>query len=189
MIYPTIPARWTSILKSIQEVTPSAHIAGGAIRDLINDKPIKDVDIFVPAEAPSGHLDSALDRHGLLFVREVPHPYFTHSPVVDSSLEYTDGDYYSYETLAVNIIRLNQPKLNVIDNLNAFDFGICRAGYDGNEVFITDAFKHDLARKQFTLLHCNTEEQFANSMRRYARLKEKYADWPLIVAEHLEGNL
>ena len=47
-----LPQEWLDVLKEIQQYFPGAVIAGGALRDLLSDKPIKDVDIFVPL-----HLD------------------------------------------------------------------------------------------------------------------------------------
>ena len=39
--------RYTNILKTIRTITPQGHIAGGAVRDTILEKPLHDVDVFV----------------------------------------------------------------------------------------------------------------------------------------------
>lgn len=39
--------RYTEIIKTIRSIAPQAHIAGGAVRDTILEKEIRDIDIFV----------------------------------------------------------------------------------------------------------------------------------------------
>lgn len=46
-----MPPIWADVLRKVQSVFPTAIIAGGALRDLDHDRPIKDVDIFVPGPA------------------------------------------------------------------------------------------------------------------------------------------
>ena len=45
-----IPKEWLDVLTEIQAIFPGAVIAGGALRDLYNERPIKDVDIFIPTD-------------------------------------------------------------------------------------------------------------------------------------------
>src|SRR5262245_35721796 len=43
---------YDNILEALQQTIPgSVHIAGGAVRDTILDRPIKDIDIFLPHAA------------------------------------------------------------------------------------------------------------------------------------------
>src|SRR3546814_3140365 len=44
-----IPEKWRELLASVRSVFPTAIIAGGAMRDLENGKPVKDIDINVEA--------------------------------------------------------------------------------------------------------------------------------------------
>src|SRR3569623_1528091 len=46
-----IPERWQTVLRYVQNVAPDAVIAGGALRDLDNGRPVKDIDIFVQGNA------------------------------------------------------------------------------------------------------------------------------------------
>ena len=38
---------YATVLAKLQQVAPEAHIAGGAVRDTILHKPIKDIDVFM----------------------------------------------------------------------------------------------------------------------------------------------
>jgi len=44
-----IPDTWKQVLEDIQKVCPSAVLAGGALRDLVFDVEVKDLDIFIEA--------------------------------------------------------------------------------------------------------------------------------------------
>lgn len=57
MDHTIIPQEWKKFLGVIQSKFPSAIIAGGALRDLIVDNPIKDVDIFIADLDTSSGLD------------------------------------------------------------------------------------------------------------------------------------
>src|SRR3546814_14167996 len=49
--YPTLfrsPAAYAATLAHVRAVFPGALIAGGCLRDLDNDRPVKDIDIFAP---------------------------------------------------------------------------------------------------------------------------------------------
>ena len=41
---------YTTVLATLQQIAPEAHIAGGAVRDTILQKQIRDVDIFMSDE-------------------------------------------------------------------------------------------------------------------------------------------
>src|SRR3546814_9124183 len=43
-----IPAAYAATLAHVRAVFPGALIAGGCLRDLDNDRPVKDIDIFAP---------------------------------------------------------------------------------------------------------------------------------------------
>jgi hypothetical protein len=47
MDHSIIPQEWKKFLATVQTFFPDAIIAGGALRDLIAEKPVKDVDIFI----------------------------------------------------------------------------------------------------------------------------------------------
>jgi tRNA nucleotidyltransferase/poly(A) polymerase len=40
---------YAPLLTTLQAIAPEAHIAGGAVRDTILEKPIRDIDVFMKA--------------------------------------------------------------------------------------------------------------------------------------------
>ena len=45
--------RYNPILNTIKGLCPTAHIAGGAVRDTLLERPIKDIDLFLDATTPT----------------------------------------------------------------------------------------------------------------------------------------
>ena len=69
-------------------------------------------------------------------------------------------------------------------NLARFDFGICMAGWDGNEVYTADEYKRDVEQKTFTLNRADDQAQFNYSMSRFEKMTaDRYAGWQLVVRE------
>ena len=72
-------------------------------------------------------------------------------------------------------------------NLSRFDFGICMAGWDGNEVYTAPEYKRDVEQKTFTLCRADDWSQFNYSMSRFDKLTaDRYAGWRLVVPQHFE---
>src|SRR5262249_28392006 len=46
----TTVSDYTTVLTTLQQIAPEAHIAGGAVRDTILRKPIQDIDVFMGDE-------------------------------------------------------------------------------------------------------------------------------------------
>ncbi|MBI1214403.1 MAG: hypothetical protein GC185_01130 [Alphaproteobacteria bacterium] len=74
----SIPAEWRKVLFEIQSQSASeAVIAGGALRDLFNDRPVKDVDIFLKTRGSERKnrkfLKSVFNAAGLKVQEQVTH--------------------------------------------------------------------------------------------------------------------
>jgi tRNA nucleotidyltransferase/poly(A) polymerase len=170
-----IPGEFTDALARVQAYVPQALLAGGCLRDTINDVPVNDIDIFVPAgqELLAGHLLS--DTHPTLG-KSIPEPYFTHNDDV-RSVQYYEGVGYK----PVNIIGVTHGTCTVEKQLSRFDFGICRIAYDGERLWKDLSFDRDMADKTFTLTsEFQTPEQLAYSLGRFERLSGKYPGWKLV---------
>lgn len=172
----TIPALWTSTLRSIQTIRPEAIIAGGCLRDLDNDRPVKDVDIFVRG--------NRLDDLYMLQVRltEMGHP----CEPIDGQKIYPLGegnDVVGYVELAlyadppIQIIMLRENGELVIDRM---DYGICRMTWDGSELVTHPDYVRDKADQVFRLRVDRGPEGLAASVHRYARLVRKYEGWKFV---------
>jgi hypothetical protein len=58
-----VPESWRGLVAAMQqEGAPEAIIAGGALRDLFNERPIKDVDIFLRGQGNQGRNKSLMEK-------------------------------------------------------------------------------------------------------------------------------
>lgn len=173
-VYFRIPGEWAAVLKNIQAVAPEAFIAGGCLRDYWNDKPVNDIDIFVPA---SKGLATAVKLTHAKKTKSIPEPYLTH----DNNVRYID--YYEDLTCKlppVNLIGVSDEVCNPSDQLERFDFGICRVAYDGVTLWQDLSYHRDIRAKTFTLKEGQTEEQLKFSLGRFNRLSLKYPGFKLV---------
>lgn len=161
------------ILSSIHPFAPEAHIAGGAVRDLILNRPVKDIDLFVSAENALA-VAQKIKQVRPFFVSVRGGDYFEWDPTIVEVAEYEGNG-----LLPINLISLNVPNLTIDKNLQRFDLGLCRVAHDLTGIIYTPEFWHDVDRKQFTVCACRNETQYGHTLVRYGRLKGKY-DWPLV---------
>lgn len=173
-----IPQEWQDVLKEVQAVFPSAVIAGGALRDLMNNKPIKDVDIFVPIyEDYVGSLDAAYEAVWNMFKGETIN--------LDPASEYhsselnTDRDIHAifdlirgplFEETQYDII-LCKPEAALV---HTFDINICQIIYDGKQVRFTGAYAHGILTRTIKVMNVNRTDR---NQRRVERMQEKYTDF------------
>jgi hypothetical protein len=169
---------YADLLRSIRQVAPEAHIAGGAVRDTILQKPIRDVDVFLAGEglqAVAAHLRSA---HGYVMVGEWKEYLGFSDPAMTRVAKFDRADV----TIPVCLIGLKPDYVEPADNMARFDFGLCMAAFDGTEVIRTAAFNDDAAARTFTLCRADDAPQFAYSMSRFEKLTaDRYAGWKLAV--------
>jgi hypothetical protein len=171
------------ILASLQQALPhKIHIAGGAVRDTILGRPIRDIDIFT--QATTGDEAAALLRSDFGYVKvEERGTYLGFSdPIVVRVAKFEkDGEF-----IPVSLIGLKE-SLTIEENIKRFDFGICMAAWDGGEFKTTDAFKRDVGRRTFTLCRAANDAQFSYSMNRYSKLTaDRYNGWTLSVPNQFE---
>jgi hypothetical protein len=165
-----------------------ALIAGGACRDHILGKPVKDIDVFVPDQegiemklgAAFGHLHVnpiiAAEYAGA--GGEVDHVY----EVTTSSDPF--GSLNELQRAPVQVIVLAQG-LDPVERARHHDFGICQCWYvEGTQTAIgfiqsTGAFHMDMTNKTFTLSHCENGHQFDRSLRRWERFAKRFPEFCL----------
>jgi hypothetical protein len=174
--------KYDAILGSLQDLCATAHIAGGAVRDTILDRPIKDIDVFLANDATDEAALLLRSKFGYVKVGEwVSYELFS-DPDVSRVARFERAD----ETVPICLIGLKSPKPMDV-NVERFDFGICMAAWDGHDVYKTDAFDHDAGHQTFTLLRADNQPQFNYSMVRFEKLtKQRYAGWTLSVPQEFE---
>jgi hypothetical protein len=169
-----IPAAYAATLAAVRGVFPGALIAGGALRDLDNGRPVKDIDVTIPSWG--GDFASFRKAAAPLI------PAGTITKHCNASYGWQDEclgyiDIPSVDGLPVQLIALTTGPESLLHRL---DFGICRIGYDGVEVIKTDEYLADQATQSFTLLRADDSAQRDRSIRRFERLSEKYPGWKLV---------
>lgn len=174
---------YNPILGAIQDLCPTAHIAGGAVRDTILDRPIKDIDLFLD----DAHIEEAAqklrDRFGYVKVGEWTRYEQFSDPAVARLAKFERAD----ETIPLCLIGLVTSK-PMHKNVDRFDFGVCMAAWDGIKIYKNNRFDADVAAKTFTLHRADDQPQFDYSMSRFKKLTgERYAGWTLAVLPQFEG--
>jgi hypothetical protein len=173
-----------------KKIFPSAYacVAGGALRDLDHDKPIKDIDIFLCCKY-SPHYRS---RHKYAKdPKTAPYSYLADIQKIYGRAVKSIGTKYG------NVWKHNIELLNVVNIehkpfplqyifytnmegrpgpsslLSSFDINFCKILFDGKKIIRTPEYKED--RDNQTLTHTarsiNTELE-----KRLARLRDKYPD-------------
>ena len=169
-----IPQEWQDVLKQVQEVFPSAIIAGGALRDLMHGKPIKDVDIFVPVHLDyCGNLYIVYEAMWNAFAGEniIVYPnsqYSVYKP------EEADRDLYA-------IFKLNRTyKYDLIlctpeaANITTFDINICQITYDGKITRFTGAYAYGFLTRTLKVMNVNRTDR---NQKRIERMLDKYPNF------------
>lgn len=175
-----IPETWVSLMSTVRQVLPSAYLAGGAIRDYDNQRPIKDFDVFFTGEVNWTALDEVL-RGKYSYSRSCNGAY------IDAAREVIES--FTYTSLTgmpdLNFVQL-EPTFNPSDIIERVDFGLCQAGYDLMGVVVTPSYLYDKENQCLTLTRAETVAGVQRSLKRYKRLTEKYMGWPLKVPAEFE---
>lgn len=184
----TLPAKATDMLALVQKYVPGAVIAGGYLRDLYIGIQPKDIDIFIPFVEDIDSILTKIDNEISPKI-EVMSIQFT-----DSRISEMHGAAYMPQSEITRVwdvrstkedntpyqIIMLQKDLDIRDRISKYDFGFCQIYFDGCSVYATDAFQKDVDNKTFTLVHCEDDEQFARSMRRANKFKDKLPNWQFV---------
>ena len=175
---------YTTVLATLQQIAPEAHIAGGAVRDTILQKQIHDIDVFMGDE----HVEeaAALLRSSCGYVKTGEWKQYLGfaDPAMTRVAKFEKAD----EVIPVCIIGLLPDFVSPEDNIARFDFGICMAAYDGRQTIRTAEFDQDEEAHAFTLYRADNQAQFAYSLSRFEKIAAaRYAGWTLVVPEEFKA--
>jgi len=175
---------YTTILSTLQQIVPKAHIAGGAVRDTILQKQIADIDVFME----DGHVEEAAallrSAHSYVKVGEWKQYLGFSDPAMTRVAKFEKAD----EVTPVCVIGLLPEYASPRANLLRFDFGICMAAFDGQQTIRTAEFDQDAEAKTFTLHRADNQAQFTYSVSRFEKITAgRYKGWPLVIPEEFEG--
>ena len=174
---------YTTVLATLQQIAPEAHIAGGAVRDTILQKQIHDIDVFMKDE----HVEeaAALLRSSSSYVKvgEWKEYLGFSDPAMTRVAKFEKTD----ETVPICIIGLQPGFATPKSNIARFDFGICMAAFDGNQIIRTAEFDQDEKAQTFTLCRADNQAQFAYSVSRFEKITaNRYKGWSLVILEEFE---
>jgi hypothetical protein len=178
---------YVTLLATLQQIAPEAHIGGGSVRDSILHKQIADIDVFMKDE----HVDeaAALLRSSCSYVKVGQwRQYLGFSdPAMVRLAKFEKAD----ETIPVCIIGLLPRFADLKENLSRFDFGICMAAFDGKQIIRTPEFDRDAEARTFTLHRADNSQQFAYSLSRFEKITRaaRYEGWSLVIPQEFEELL
>ena len=154
--------RYNAILDAIKDICPTAHIGGGAVRDSLLERPIRDIDLFLDDSVTDRAAKLMRSQFGFVKVGELTSYEQFSDPAVVRLAKFEKAD----ETIPVCPVGLKMPR-GMQDNLRRFDFGICMAAWDGKEVYTAPEYTFDLSEKTFTLCRADNQPQFDYSVSRF----------------------
>lgn len=163
--------QFDKILEVVRWEFPSSHpvIGGGAIRDSILGRPIKDVDVFLRAKDHNYSLDSELTKRircspqTLAYGRADMHGAW-------DFLQHIEG--YPAQLILADFENLE-------DLAHTFDIGLSRVTYDGERIYVSPEFTQDVHDKAFRIRRADNPHELERSLRRVQRHLEKYPEFSL----------
>lgn len=182
-----IPITWRSLLGVIQRHRPEAVIAGGCLRDRDNDRPEKDIDIFVAGVSQDDlyGLHRRLQKGDFEVADLDPDKFYPvgEANVVIGVIEMT-SDATSLPIQVIMLRHLPDPcgglseKQSFTDFvMERMDYGICQLVFDGARLHEGPDYRSDKDAQRFAMRHERTGCELASSVHRYARLSQRYVGW------------
>lgn len=177
MNFPQVPMAWLIAMSKVSAVTGMPCIlSGGALRDLVLGRPVKDLDISLPYSEEV--FKDALDG-------------FSHYPksqhIAAGAAGYIDGmceckavlgfDLPGIPPLNLVFLRDDIP-MSALEVAGRNDFGICQIACNSNgHIEVTEAFLKDADNKTFTVTRPDDGDR---CLRRFERLSEKYPGYVFV---------
>lgn len=161
--------RWSNILAKVQIICPKAFIGGGAMRDLyLMEVPdVKDVDIFTTPVSYEILLELFPQDKDVINISE-GREYQVSNTTIQQVYEFLVGS----ET--INVIVCDDSENFMNDQLERFDIGICKIGYDGRLITTHRQYLEDFYYKRICI---RTSSYIEGSLARLNRIGKKYPTW------------
>ena len=174
---------YADLLAELQTVAPEAHVAGGAVRDTILEKPIHDVDVFMDERHVEEVAKVLRSRLGFVKVGEWKQYLGFSDPAMTRVAKFEKAE----ETIPLCIIGLKSNYTSPEANIARFDFGICMVAFDGENILRANEFAVDMEAETFTLCRADNLAQFSYSMSRYNKITAgRYQGWGLSIPRAFE---
>lgn len=165
-----IPLEWRELLEKFQTIHSKIVLAGGALRDLDNLRPVKDFDFFIGCGTDKEAL-ALNERLGgepvTSFDSDVWYPESMNEIILVSD-KIVEG------LPPVQFIFVNYQVHRIYDR---FDYGLSQIMFDGHKIYRSDQYMLDCEQKKFTLLRADSNSALEASVNRFGRLSKKYSDY------------
>lgn len=186
-----------SIARGAFDENDSLICAGGAPRDIITGRPVRDIDLFVrmPADDYAEYASDAFERccHALsgLLGADRKIKFYSPSANPESGDDITDcadikplrGS--KFEGYTIQVIALDR---DPVDDVHNYDFALSQVFVTPNGHFCTGKHWHDLLSETISYVDIpRSGASMLRSAKRLLRLRAKYAGWQFLnVAKHDE---
>lgn len=172
-----IPRRWREVLLRLKQGGfTEAIIAGGALRDLLHGREIKDIDIWVISRGSDTKLalDMALGI-STTELGEAESEYENTTKGIEDIYEFSDGGAWKFQIMAM---KAEHADTFTYDTVSRFDIGLCRVwSDDGTSIQADHFYRADSVAKELTIVYAPTADALTRSLDRVERLMKKYADF------------
>ncbi|KVO83305.1 hypothetical protein WL21_09745 [Burkholderia ubonensis] len=173
-----------NLVTEIRRVYPDAVISGGAPRDILHGKPVKDIDVMTGRSVHRAGLEHLAHLvGGRLDVTEPQDPSGIEE--FEFEIHFDDG------RPRLNVIDLNPFEItNPLENLHDFDFGLSQIAVTPWGVLSTDSYLRDDIAGTITYMGDNGKEAWRidSSAKRLQRLKAKYPERVFVNCAGLEAR-
>lgn len=173
-----------NLVTEIRRVYPDAVISGGAPRDILHGKPVKDIDVMTGRDVHRAGLERLADIVGGKFdVNEPQDP--SGDEEFEFEIHFADG------RPRLNIIDLNSFEItDPLENLLDFDFGLSQVAVVPKGIIYTSAYTWDAQNGSITYMGDNGKAAWRidSSAKRLQRLRAKYPRWEFVNCAGLEAR-
>jgi hypothetical protein len=165
-------------------------IAGGAPRDILHDRPVKDIDMFVMLDKEEGNLDLGPNgQHVAIENQEFPRNVRFLAKALGGTMSHhaTSSDYGDIVDFCEITNLPDLPPIQIIgiterplEDLFLYDFGLSQVAVNARGVLYTDAYMNDELNGRITYTPAIPWDQIdahskLRSKKRLGRLREKYS--------------
>ncbi len=173
-------------LDAIQVHYKDAFIAGGCLRDLLNNKEISDIDIFTFMQPKPEHEWASILGHDQCETYEDARVL----DVLDASkllVRYEVEDpVYPTQLISLTNVAGKTPQ----EAIEGFMFGLQQIRYDDKQEVIvaTPAYYKDIEEKTITLMRCNGPNDVVAADSIWCKLHYKYPDYQLVIPPKFQSQ-
>lgn len=172
-----VPAEWVSLLRSLDAEAPGqVFIAGGALRDVDNGIPVKDLDVWFLHQQTRTKAISVMQGLGAIRLSDTTEGNSGADPQRARRLSW-HVPLTMPDSLKVDLIGCNPDVENGLEGLlQSFDYTICQIGLaPTGRVYTTEAYAEDKAAKILR----RVREQWSGEDR-LTRLQTKFPGWQVV---------